>query len=56
MSRLPLIAASATGCPGAAPPADRPPAGAVEGPFSARFPSSPSRGDIPASAVERGCR
>ena len=41
---------------GAAPLARRSPAGAVEGPFSARFPSSPSRGDIPASAAEWGSR
>jgi hypothetical protein len=36
---------------GAVPFTRRSPAGAVEGPISARIPSSPSRGDIPAGAA-----
>jgi hypothetical protein len=56
MTRFPSGMACAPAFPGAAPRANRPPAGAVEGPFSARFPSSPFRGDIPAGAVERGWR
>ena len=39
---------------GAASPASSPPGSAMEGPFSARFPSRPFRGDIPAGAALPG--
>ncbi len=38
----------------AASTASSPPAGATEGPFSARFPSWPYRGDIPAVLRQPG--